>query len=137
MAGCSSEVVSTAHHDLPETGWAVTDTVTLPIEVKDTALAYDVAITLRHTDRYPYQNIWFFLLTPDGRQDTVLAMLADDRGQWLSAHAGRYYAGYVVAERQVRFDQPGKREVRIVHGMRDELLRGVADVGIELRLSSH
>ena len=136
IAGCASEVVSTAHQDLPESGWLTTDTVILPIHVKDTTTAYDLAITLRHTDNYPYQNIWFFLQTADGRRDTVLAMLADDRGQWLTTHAGRYYAGYVVAERNLRFAQTGTHEIKIVHGMRDERLRGVADVGIELRLAS-
>ena len=133
IAGCSSEVVSTAHRDLPEAGWDVTDTIVLPIEVNDTAMTYDLAITLRHTDKYPYQNIWFFMQTADGRRDTVLAMLADDRGQWLTTRAGRYYSGYVVAERNVRFDSTGIQEVRIVHGMRDERLQGVADVGIEVR----
>lgn len=133
LAGCSSEVVSMAHTDLPESGWVVTDTVVLPIEVSDTTIAYDLAITLRHTDKYPYQNIWFFMQTPDGRCDTVLAMLADDRGQWLTTRAGRYYTGYVVAERDVRFMETGKHVVRIVHGMRDERLLGITDVGIELR----
>lgn len=137
LAGCSSEVVSTAHTDLPESGWAVTDTVVLPIEVSDTTMAYDLAITLRHTDKYPYQNIWFFMQTPDGRCDTVLAMLADDRGQWLTTRAGRYYTGYVVAERDVRFMKTGKHEFRIVHGMRDEMLQGIADIGIELRRTSN
>lgn len=133
LAACSSEVVCTAHRDLPESGWAVTDTVVLPVEVNDTTVAYDLAITLRHTDRYPYQNIWFFMQTADGGKDTVLAMLADDRGQWLTTRAGRYYTGYVVAERDVRFMETGKHEFRIVHGMRDEMLQGIADIGIELR----
>lgn len=133
LAGCSSEVVSVAHRNVPEAGWAASDTVVLTLQVEDTAQAYDIAITLRHTDSYPHQNIWFFVQTPDGRRDTVLAMLADDRGQWLTSRAGRYYAGYIVAERNVRFAEAGHYDVAIVHGMRDEMLRGVADVGVELR----
>lgn len=137
LTACSSEVVCTAHRDLPESGWAVTDTVVLPVEVNDTTVAYDLAITLRHTDRYPYQNIWFFMQTADGGKDTVLAMLADDRGQWLTTRAGRYYGGYVVARRNMWFTRSGRQEVKIVHGMRDERLQGVADVGVELRLSTN
>ena len=133
MTSCTGEVISSSHKDVPEKGWSQHDTLLLALEVKDTTIAYDVAITLRHTDVYPYQNIWFFMDSFDGRRDTVLAILADDRGQWLTSRAGRYYTGYMVAERNVRFAKEGTYQVAIVHGMRDEMLRGVADVGVELR----
>lgn len=137
LVSCSSGVVSSSHCDLPEHGWAITDTVYLPITVEDTTQAYDLALMLRHTEQYAYQNLWFFVRACDSlapvQVDTVMACLADDRGQWLGARTGRYYAGYVVMQHELLFDQPGTYTFAVVHGMRDSVICGVADIGLELR----
>ena len=103
----------------------------------DTTQAYDIALMLRHTEQYNYQNLWFFIQCGDSlspiQSDTVMACLADDRGQWLGTRAGRYYSGYVIMERELTFPQAGAYTFAIVHGMRDSLIHGIADVGLELR----
>lgn len=137
MASCSSGVISSDHCNLPENGWAMQDTVWLTLSVPDTVQTYDVALTLRHTDVYAYQNLWFFVQAYDStggvRGDTVMACLADDRGQWLSTRAGRYYSGYVTMWRDVVFANAGTYNFAIVQGMRDSVVTGIADVGLELR----
>ena len=137
LTACKSEIVSSAHQDLPEQGWAMTDTVRMTLEVKDTAQAYDLALMLRHTEQYNYQNLWFFIQSSDSLSpiqcDTIPAYLADDRGRWLGTRAGRYYSGYVFARRDVVFPEAGTYTFAIVHGMRDSVIYGIADVGLELR----
>ncbi len=139
LVACNSGVVSSAHCDVPEQGWAITDTMYLPIAVEDTTQAYDLALMLRHTEQYTYQNIWFFVRACDSLEpvqtDTVMACLADDRGQWMGTRTGRYYAGYVVMEHALQFDQAGTYTFAVVHGMRDSVICGVADIGLELRKS--
>lgn len=138
MTACHRDVVSSAHHDLPEQGWAMTDTVRLALEVTDSAQSYDLALMLRHTDQYTYQNLWLFVQSCDSlspvKSDTVMACLADDRGQWLGTHAGRYYSGYVIMERNITFPVAGTYTFDIVQGMRDSVIYGIADVGLELRV---
>lgn len=137
LASCRRDVASCDHHDLPEAGWAVTDTVQLTLNVADTTQAYDLALTLRHTDLYTYQNLWFFVQSPDTlcpiRTDTVQAYLADDRGRWLGARAGRYYNGYITMAHALRFPEVGTYTFYLVHGMRDSVIVGIADVGMELK----
>lgn len=139
IVSCSTNIVSSAHHDLPENGWAMTDTICLPLDVTDTTRAYDLALFLRHTDQYTYQNLWCFLQAADSlcplQADTVLACLADDRGQWLGTRAGRYYSGFVTIERGLLFPHAGTYTFAIVHGMRDSLIYGIADIGLELRIA--
>lgn len=136
---CQRDMVSSAHHNLPEQGWAITDTVLLQLDVADTAQAYDLALTLRHTEQYTYQNLWLFVqgdsLSPV-QTDTVMACLADDRGRWLGTRAGRYYSGYVTMRRGLTFAQAGTYTFAIVQGMRDSVICGIADVGLELRKSN-
>lgn len=137
MMSCHRDVVSSAHHDLPEQGWAMTDTVRLALQVEDSAQSYDLALMLRHTDQYTYQNLWLFVQSRDSlspvKCDTVMVCLADDRGQWLGTRAGRYYSGYVVMERDITFPVAGTYTIDIVQGMRDSVIYGIADVGLELR----
>lgn len=137
LTACQGDIVSSAHHDLPERGWSLTDTVYLDLAVKDTAQAYDLALMLRHTEQYNYQNLWFFIQSSDSlspvRSDTVPAYLADDRGQWLGTRTGRYYSGYVYVRRGIVFPQAGTYTFAVVHGMRDSVIYGIADVGMEVR----
>lgn len=137
LIACHHDVVSSAHQDLSEQGWAMTDTVRLSLDVPDTTQAYDIALMLRHTEQYNYQNLWFFIQCGDSlspiQSDTVMACLADDRGQWLGTRAGRYYSGYIIMERELVFPEAGAYTFAIVHGMRDSLIHGIADVGLELR----
>lgn len=138
LLSCNREVISSAHQDIPTDGWAITDTVRLALDVKDTAQAYDLALTLRHTDRYNYQNLWLFIQSSDSlspvQSDTVMACLADDRGRWLGTRAGNYYTGYVIIERELLFAEPGTYTFAIVQGMRDSVIPGITDVGLELRI---
>lgn len=134
---CRSNVISNDHGDVSESGWAIGDTLRLSLEVKDTTLVYDLALVLRHSDAYPYQNAWFFLYSPDSicplTGDSVQAILSDDRGRWLGTRAGRYYNGFVFVRHELRFPEAGTYNFAIVHGMRDSLISGIADVGLELR----
>ena len=137
LASCGSEIVTSAHRDLDERGWAIGDTVRLEFNVADTAQAYDLAVNLRHTELYTYQNLWLFIQSGDSVSpvptDTVMACLADDRGQWLGTRTGRYYNGYVIARRGLKFPDAGAYHFAIVHGMRDSVIAGIADIGLELR----
>lgn len=137
LTACHQDAVSSAQMDINEQGWAMTDTVHLSLHVPDTTQAYDLAVTLRHTEQYIYQNLWFFIQASDSlsplQSDTVMACLADDRGQWLGTRIGRYFSGYVVAERNIVFPAAGTYSFAIVHGMRDSIISGIADVGLELR----
>lgn len=138
---CRSNVISSDHRDVPEGGWAINDTVQLSLQVEDTAQVCDLALVLRHSDAYPYQNAWFFLSSPDLlcplQCDTVQAFLADDRGRWLGTRAGRYYNGFVFVRHELRFPEPGTYRFAIVHGMRDSVINGLADVGLELRIHEY
>ena len=115
----------------------MTDTAYLTLNVPDTTEFYDLTVTLRHTEQYAYQNLWLFISACDSlspiQADTVMACLADDRGQWLARRTGRYYTGFVTMQRKVAFPTAGDYTFAVVQGMRDSVIAGIADVGIELR----
>lgn len=140
LSSCHEKIVYAAHKDINETSWLTTDTVCLPLQITDTADLYDLQLTLRHNDQYQYQNLWLFatLHSPSDSlllTDTVQAFLADDRGQWLSRRSGRYYNGYIRWLQGCRLTEEGKYTLSVVHGMRDDALKGLADVGVEITIA--
>ena len=88
-------------------------------------------IYIRHTEQYPYQNMWLFV-DDAGRQDTIEFYLADDRGQWLGNKHNGFIEMPVLLEETKHFADTGSYTMYIAHGMRDSLLRGVTDIGLEI-----
>ena len=89
-------------------------------------------IYVRHTERYPYQNMWLFV-DDNGYRDTIEFYLADDRGQWLGNKQNGFIEMPVLYEDTKQFADTGRYTLTIRHGMRDSLLRGITDIGMEIR----
>jgi gliding motility-associated lipoprotein GldH len=99
--------------------------------ITDQSADYRILVYVRHTERYPYQNMWLFI--NDGvRRDTIEFYLADDRGQWLGNKHHGFIEMPVLIEDNYHYPDTGVYHMSIQHGMRDSLLRGVADVGLEI-----
>ena len=99
--------------------------------IADTTVDYRMLIYVRHTECYPYQNMWLFVNNAH-RTDTIEFYLADDRGQWLGDKHHGFYEMPVLFEENIHFADTGTYHMEITHGMRDSLLRGVTDVGLEI-----
>ena len=92
---------------------------------------YSIIVYIRHNGRYPYQNMWLF--TGDSfYRDTIEFYLADDLGQWLGDRHHGFVEMPVLLEDNKHFADTGAYYLEIQHGMRDTLLRGVTDVGVEI-----
>ena len=99
--------------------------------IADAAAEYRMLIYVRHTERYPYQNMWLFV-DEGTHRDTIEFYLADDRGRWLGDKHHGFIEMPVLYEAARQFPDTGAYTMRIVHGMRDSVLRGVTDVGLEI-----
>jgi len=93
--------------------------------------AYQIVLYVRHTEHYPYQNMWLFI-NDSLHTDTIEFYLADDRGVWLGNRHNGFIEMPVLYEDNHRFAAAGDYRLSLQHGMRDTLLRGVADVGMEI-----
>lgn len=115
------------------TGWGADSLLTFTIAVPDTAATYDVLLHVRHTDAYPYQNMWLFVGEQQAqmqRFDTIEFYLADDRGRWLgNGHSTREMP--ILYKQGIHFTDT-VYQLTIQQGMREEALKGVSDVGVEI-----
>ena len=95
---------------------------------------YEVQIIVRHTERYPYQNLWLFVdVKQDSlllHRDTIESFLANERGEW-------YGAGMQLHELPLLYLEnialtAGQYTIAIQQGMREDQLRGITDVGLKV-----
>ena len=82
LVSCSSDIVYSHFASIPSENWHVDSVAQFDYTIDDAQAGYQMLIYVRHTERYPYQNMWLFI--NDGqRADTIEFYLADDRGRWL------------------------------------------------------
>lgn len=117
---------------VPSGNWHIDSIAKFDYTIADTSADYTMLIHVRHTERYPYQNIYLFL-EDDTQRDTIAFFLADDRGNWLGDSHNGFIEMSVSYGEHKHFPDTGTYHLSIQHGMRDSLLRGVTDVGLEIK----
>lgn len=111
--------------------WHMDSTVSFAYHIADTSADYQMIVYIRHTERFPYQNMWLFV-GDSLLRDTIEFYLADDRGLWLGDKHNGFIEMPVLLEEAKHFPDTGVYYLNIQHAMRDSLLRGVTDVGLEI-----
>lgn len=134
FTACSSNVLTSQYQSLPISGWRADSTLVFPFVVSDSLTHYDVLLSVRHTDDYPYQNIWLFtdvyLDSACVKTDTLEYYLANQRGQWLGNGFGRYREMPMLYLANMQFAACGNYRIEVRQGMREDALRGISDFGV-------
>ena len=132
LTSCSKDTVYSQFVPISSGEWAVDSVASFDYTITDNSVDYQMVVYVRHTERYPYQNMWLFI--GDGQhQDTIEFYLADDRGQWLGNKHHGFIEMPVLYETAKHFPDTETYTLTIQHGMRDSLLRGVMDIGLEIQ----
>ena len=124
---------------IPGSNWTLDHTITF----SDSLTANDpenlhFEIELRHTNLYPYQNIWLYIQTKCSngttRMDSIDWKLSEPNGRWSgTGWRSLYNISYRLPD--LKFQKTGKTRsfsIEIQHGLRDEVLKGVENVGVRL-----
>ena len=134
LMGCQQGVVYDEFNSLPASGWDADSALLFEPIIADTMGGYEVQIIVRHTERYPYQNLWLFVdVKQDSlllHRDTIESFLANERGEW-------YGAGMQLHELPLLYLEnialtAGQYTIAIQQGMREDQLRGITDVGLKV-----
>ena len=132
FTSCKKDIVYSQFFPISSGEWHVDSVASFDYQIADKEAGYQVLVYVRHTECYPYQNMWLFL--DNGLQrDTIEFYLADDRGQWLGDKHHGFIEMPVFIEQNYHFPDTGAYDMTIQHGMRDSLLRGITDIGVEIK----
>lgn len=131
LTACHSDIVYSRFSPISSGEWHKDSIKHFEVQIADTDASYRTIVYVRHTERYPYQNMWLFI-GDSLHCDTIEFYLADDRGQWLGDTHSGFIEMAVLLDENRHFADTGVYVWDIRQGMRDSLLRGVTDVGLEI-----
>lgn len=135
LAACHDDTVYHTYQNLSSNGWNKQDTLEYTLPSQLAGHTYELEVGLRHTENYPYQDIWLevlYPLSPDRRPDTLHLSLADKWGNWKGkGTAGNMYQFTCTQDHPLHLSRADSL-LQVVHIMRDKSLKGISDVGMRL-----
>lgn len=140
LVSCDSNKVFDEYKAISADGWMATESVDFEIEMGDTeGSLFNYLIGLRNNNDYLYSNIFFFvdIENPAGvhQLDTLQYLLAEPNGKWIGSGVGAIkYNLFKFKEEQTL--ESGLYKVKLSHGMRNDVLIGIEDIGFRIERSN-
>lgn len=136
MSSCSSRMMYDESVVIPEAKWDNKNVPYFDVKVEDTISVYSFALNVRHMENYRYSNLYIFLHTtfPNGNvtHDTIECTLAYPDGSWVGRGSGSMRSDKILLNPNLRFPLDGVYHFEIEQAMRDDILKGIADIGISI-----
>jgi gliding motility-associated lipoprotein GldH len=107
-------------------------------QIKDTAVAYQVYLIIRHNNQYRYNNIWVNLTAKsptDSSQTFKLELPLANKEGWLGTGMDDLFehrVAFTLDPERFRFSRSGDYKFTLEHIMRDDPLEDVMNVGIRI-----
>jgi gliding motility-associated lipoprotein GldH len=139
LAGCMPAPYYQKQESMPQNAWAYNYKPSFKFEITDTTARYQPYFIIRHTQAYPYSNIWLLLYikTPGdsiAKKQRINIILAESTGKWLGRGMGEIYEQRMPISfgDSVRFIRKGTYEVAMEQNMRINPLPEILNVGLRL-----
>lgn len=116
--------------------WNKDSTFCFLFNVKDTSLRYSINIIISNTDDYEYSNIYLLINLRNkstSLNNTLNYLLSNDEGEWLGEKS--FFDDYNSNLRYIeksKFLTKGTHAIEIKHGMRQDNLKGIKKIGIQV-----
>ncbi len=134
LVSCGNDKLFNDSVVIPEAKW---DNRMLPffdLTVNDTLSDYAFYLNIRHLENYRYSNLYVFLHTefPNGNitHDTIECTFARPDGSWMSKGSGTIRSAKILLNPALRFPLTGSYHFEIEQAMRDDVLKGITDIGL-------
>jgi gliding motility-associated lipoprotein GldH len=127
-------------YSIAKNEWAYNNKPTFKFDIEDTTSMYNLFFIIRHTEAYPYSNIWMWVYTKKPG-DTVFTKtrievpLAEPGGKWLGRGMGAIWEQRMPisdARDTTMLRKKGTWEIRLEQNMRVNPLPEVLQVGLRI-----
>jgi gliding motility-associated lipoprotein GldH len=139
FAGCMPAPFFQKEEAVPQYAWSYTFKPTFTFDITDTNAAYQPFFIIRHSQAYPYSNLWMWLYIKmpgdsTARKERINIVLAEPSGKWLGRGMGEIYEQRVPMSfgDSVSFTRKGTYQVSMEQNMRINPLPEVMNVGLRL-----
>lgn len=139
MSGCMESPYFQKDVAVPGYQWKYDFQPVFKVDIQDTAALYDLYFIVRHTEAYPFSNIWMWIHSKAPgdtafRKSRIEIPLAEKNGKWLGRGMGEIWEQRMPITREATrfFDKPGTYEIRFEQNMRVNPLPEVLQVGLRV-----
>ncbi len=139
MVGCLPAPYYQKEEVIPQNAWAYSFRPTFTFDITDTTVSYQASFVIRHTQAYPYSNLWMwvYVKAPGDsipKRERVNVILAEPSGKWLGRGMGEMYEQRLPLNisDSIKFDRKGTYKVSLEQNMRINPLPEVLNVGIRI-----
>lgn len=105
-------------------------------KITDTAAVYNIYVTIRHTNSYPFSNIWLLISSSfEGEKPKTKRVelpLADKEGQWLGSGMSDIYEHRIPIQENARFSKQGIYHFSFEQNMRLNPLPDIMSAGLRI-----
>jgi gliding motility-associated lipoprotein GldH len=136
---CHTDIIYHSYQPLPYKGWKKSDTLFFQVPLTDTIPgSLKIFAEVRNKINYPYRDLYLLIRhnLPDStvyRTDTLNFSLANKEGQWLGNGWGGLYSSEHLIRKGLFVHTTGRYTFKVTHGMKDETLIGLNDIGIRIQ----
>lgn len=142
LGSCSDNAIFNSSTSFSN-GWQLQDTVKVQLPALDTVTPYDLFLTVRNSNEYPFNNLFLIVAMefPQGKviTDTLEYRMANPDGSWMGTGVGSIKESKLWYKEGVRFLEQGNYNLSIVHALRNngqlggvEDLQGILEVGLRI-----
>jgi len=116
--------------------WLYDDARSFDFSIPDTSKVYDMILTVNHTDKFPYQNLYLKTST-SFPSDTVINQLlsvelANEAGYWYGECSGPNCQISIPIQSGVHFADSGNYKLELEQHTRTDTLFGISSIGLKL-----
>ncbi|MEQ9063391.1 MAG: gliding motility lipoprotein GldH [Vicingaceae bacterium] len=136
LESCDSSRIYEQNQEIDGAEWAEQESKEFVFSIDNTEFLYNVYINVRNKNEYAYNNLFLFIemTAPDEKffADTIEFTLADKSGRWTGTGIGNTWQNQFALLKGVKILIPGEYKVTIRHGMRQDTLNSISDVGLRV-----
>lgn len=136
FSSCDQTRVFEAARPIANRQWQYADTMQFQVPISDTTQRYNVDINLRHTNEYPYNNlyIWVYTTYPSGKifKNRVNLPLAEPDGKWYGSGLGDVLSVPINIQQNAVFPEKGTYIFALEQDMRQNPLPEILDIGVRV-----
>ena len=139
LLGCLPAPYFQKEEAIPQNAWAYNFKPSFTFEITDTTAAYQPYFLIRHTQAYPFCNVWVwvYVKTPGDsvvKKEHINITLAEPTGKWLGRGMGEIYEQRMPIDLSdsIRFNHKGTYIISFEQNMRVNPLPEVLNVGLRL-----
>lgn len=139
LGGCMPAPYYQKVEGIPQNAWTYTFNPSFTFEITDTTTTYQPYFIIRHTQAYPYCNLWIWLTikTPGdsvAKKERINITLAEATGKWMGRGMGEIYEQHMPLKLgdSLQIGKAGTYTITLEQNMRINPLPEVLNVGLRV-----